>query len=122
VQEFSHLSDAQEDLPLQLKNLASALESRLPLLGVHGVVVRAMDYSPSIKRKTLATHSMVVGVLVAGARRHSDLTRILTGRDIGTTLGSSKTIADTEAATLVGQALKEAGSAALAALRLAEGP
>src|SRR2546427_11562765 len=68
-QEFSHLSDAQETFPLQLKNLASALESRLPLLGADGIVVRTMDYSPAIKRHQLAQHSMVAGVLLAGLRR-----------------------------------------------------
>src|SRR5216683_3360559 len=119
AQEFSHLSDAQENFPLQLKNLASALESRLPMLGADGIVVRTMDYSPAIKRQQLAQHSMVAGVLVASSRRHCDLTRTLTGRDIGSTLGSSKAAAEAQAANLVGDALREAGAAALAALSLA---
>jgi hypothetical protein len=94
----------------------------MPLVGTNAVVVRAMDYAPAIKRQTLQRHSMVIGVLLSIARKYCDATCALSGRDIGVRLGSSKAAAETEAVGLVGDALKEAGAAALAALHLAENP
>jgi hypothetical protein len=94
----------------------------MPLVGTDAVVVRVMDYAPAIKRQTLQRHSMVIGVLLSTARKYCDATCALSGRDIGVSLGLSKASAEGEAGALVGDGLKEAGAAALAALHLAENP
>jgi hypothetical protein len=118
-QVFSHISDAQEDLPLQLANLSTALASLLPGLAADAVVVREMDYFKFTRNAVSQMHNQAVGVLLAIARDRCETTRLMSGRDIGTVHGTSKAQAEKEAADLVGQDQKEAGAAALAALKLA---
>jgi hypothetical protein len=120
---FSHLSSAQEDLPLQLKSLSLALASQLAVIRPSAVVVRAVDFSPSGRSlAALQKRSYVDGVITAVSRDACENTVLLSGKEIGEACGLSKEDAEVEAARLVDRALKEAGAAALAALRLAQRP
>jgi hypothetical protein len=117
---FTHLSDRNDEFPLQLTSLASALASHLPDIRADAVVVRSIDWSRFMKSGLLQKRYCVEGVLLATARHRVELTIALDGHDIGRRAGSTKEVVEAEAANIFDQKLVEAGTAALAALRLAE--
>lgn len=122
IEEFRHEGASHDDFPLQLAGLGDAFQAFLTTAAPDAVVVRTMDFAPRRRENEMASKYGAEGVLLAVARRQVPRTERLRGIDIGLRCGTDKTRAEEEAERLCGTALKEAGSAALAALFLAENP
>jgi hypothetical protein len=121
--EFTWHANPQEDEALQFADLFGAFSSALPSLNVDAVVVRTMDHGPATRRTTeLACKYGVQSLLLAVARPTVKRTARLRGIDIGTRCGTDKATVDKQAAGIVGEQLREAGAAAVAAVVWAENP
>lgn len=118
---FHFNADAQQDFPLQLASLSSALEAKLPSLEANAVVIRTLDHSPRQRRdRDVSARYSAEGVMMAVSRRYVQLTVRLRGKEIGDRCGTDKETAEATAASLCGEKTKVAGAAAMAALLLAE--
>lgn len=119
---YKHVTDPSDDFALQLVGVGTDLESRLPDLSTDAIVVRSMDHSARGRRRDVYRKRYAVeGVLLSVGRRVVDRTIALTGLQIGMRSGSSKSDIESEAASIVGDTHKEAGSAGLVALAWAKG-
>lgn len=115
-----HEADRNEDEATQLRAIADHIESRLRDIAPDVVVVRSLDWFGRINRDTARKRYLAEGAITTEVRRHLDAVEALPGRDIGTRCGSSKNEVEEDAKALVGEDAKEAGGAALAALKTAE--
>lgn len=119
---FRHVADSRDDIAQQLRSLSEHLETHLREASYGAVVVRSLDWSRQRREEMVRKRYQVEGALLAVARRFVDRTESLNGRDTGAVCGSDKRAAEAEAAAIVGEKLKEAGAAALAAsIRLVGG-
>jgi hypothetical protein len=115
-----HEADRNEDEASQLRSIADHVEGRMRDIAADAVVVRSLDWFPRMNRDTARKKYLVEGAVTVELRRHVDQVEVLPGRDIGARCESSKTEVEAQASALVGEEAKEAGAAALAALRIAE--
>jgi hypothetical protein len=115
-----HVADRNDAEPAQLRAIADHVESRMRDLAPDAVIVRSVDWFPSMNRETVRKKYLVEGAVTVEVRRHVDIVEALSGREIGVRCGSSKADVEARAQALVGDAAKEAGAAALAALAVAE--
>ena len=115
---YRHSGHAQDDLPEMLRSLADDLDSQLPLLNPNAVVIHSADWHPA--RPPSPIRQMAEGVVAAVARKHVQKVEVLNGKQIGNRMKLGKEAVESNAASILGQELKVSGSAALAALSIAE--
>jgi hypothetical protein len=116
---FRYAARRDDDWPLQLRTLQMAVDTELKHRDLDCVVVRQMDYD-SRRRVTseVARRIAADGVVTAAARSECELVLVLTGREVADACGSSKDEVLATAGGLVSAGFREAGAAALAALRV----
>ena len=119
---FRFATRSDDDWPLQLRTVQSAVETELKHRDIDVVVVRQMDFD-SRRRLTDVTVSRLAteGVLIASARFESEHVHPLMGREIGERCGVTKDQIVASAREFVPAGYAEAGAAALAARAIAEG-
>jgi hypothetical protein len=111
-----------DDRPAQLHAIARAFATKVKDTHPAAIVVRSLDKMVGRQRKDTVTrlHYQVEGVLLEVSRRQGEtVVAALNGKEIGQTLGRRKADVEADAAAALGNALKEAGAAALAARVLA---
>lgn len=119
---FRFATRSDDDWPLQLRTVQSAVETELKHREIEVVVVRQMDFDAR-RRLTDGTVSRLAadGVVIAAARAESDHVYPLMGREIGDRCGATKEDVIASAREFVSSTFAEAGAAALAARAIAEG-
>lgn len=118
---FRHVADAQDAFPQQLRSISDDLASRLPDMDPDVVVIRSMDFFARRAEGVTRKRYMVDGVLTQTAQRLIDRVQCMNGKQVGAQCGLNKKQIESEAASIVGDELSEAGGAALAALVIAGG-
>src|SRR3954469_20522939 len=84
---LEHWAVAGEDATLQLRNLATRVETLLTTEVTNAVVVRRMDYTGTVKREVVGRRGQAEGVLAAVARGRVANCRLEPGAGIAHIVG-----------------------------------
>src|ERR1700730_4993525 len=102
---FRHRSVPGEDWAQKLRGIEADLDTAIRRGPPDAIVIRSMDLNKFHKEGPNRKPYQVEGILLAVARRHTDLVECRTGKEIGEVCGMSKAEAEAKAAAVFGEEL-----------------